>query len=90
MNRIILYFIIVLITGCATSGYQKFYNPYVDVSALPSPEILQEGQEPKVYGTDNFERDIRTLKTKNMLPLDILHLTEDTKTIRMHRLKLSD
>jgi len=69
MNRIILYFIIVLITGCATSGYQKFYNPYVDVSALPSPEILQEGQEPKVYGTDNFERDIRTLKTKKYVTL---------------------
>ena len=69
MNRIILLGVFLILSGCAASGYQKFYNPYVEVSVLPEPEMIQEGQEPHVYGTDNFERDIRALKAKKYVPL---------------------
>lgn len=82
MNRLILLTIFFMLTGCSTSGYQQFYNSYVDVAALPEPEILQEGHEPQVYGTDNFERDIRTLRAKNYVALGYSSFNggyEDTK-----------
>lgn len=69
MNRIILLGIFFILTGCAASGYQQFYNPYVEASVLPEPEIIKDGQEPQVYGTDNFERDIRALRAKKYVAL---------------------
>ena len=82
MNQIILLAIFTLLSGCTMSGYQKFYTPYVDISTLPEPEIIDEGQEPKVYGTDNFERDIRTLRAKKYIALGYSSFNggyEDTK-----------
>lgn len=82
MNRIILLAILFMLTGCAASGYQQFYNPYVEVSVLPEPEVIQEGQEPEVYGTDNFERDIRALRAKKYVALGYSSFNggyEDTK-----------
>jgi len=64
MTRLFIIFIFTSLTGCATSGYQQFYNSYVDVNTLPGPELIKEGQEPQVYGTDDFERDIRILRAK--------------------------
>lgn len=61
------YFLLVslLLTSCAPSGYQQFYHPYVDVNQLQEIERLSSNQEPKVYGTDNFDRDIYILRSKN-------------------------
>lgn len=82
MNRLTLLVIFFLLTGCAASGYQKFYNPYVKVSVLPEPEMIKEGQEAQVYGTDNFDRDIRVLKAKKYAALGYSSFNggyEDTK-----------
>ena len=35
--------------GCTTSGYQRFYQPYCDVSQLKDVEFLAEGAEPYVW-----------------------------------------
>ena len=51
------------LTACA-SGYQKFYKPYVEPKSLTDIELLQPGEEPKVYGTNDFDKDIRTLRSK--------------------------
>lgn len=67
MNRKILITLFMAISGCVTSGYQQFYHSYVDASALPEPEILQKGQDPKVYGSNNFDRDVRILRAKKYI-----------------------
>ncbi|MBK1852540.1 PDZ domain-containing protein [Marinobacter sp. 1-4A] len=82
MNRIICIFALVILSGCAASGYQQFYKPYVDVNTLPEPELIQEGQEPQVYGTDNFDRDIRILRAKKYVAIGYSSFNggyEDTK-----------
>ena len=93
MNRIILLSIFTLLTGCATSGYQNFYNPYVDISVLPEPEIIHEGQEPQVYGTDNFEKDLRTLRAKKYVALGYSSFNggyEDTKNAQAQAKRIGE
>lgn len=82
MNRIIIIIILAILSGCAASGYQQFYKSYVDVNTLPEPELIQEGQEPQVYGTDDFERDIRALRAKKYVAIGYSSFNggyEDTK-----------
>jgi len=62
-----LLFIALFLSGCAQSGYKQFYKPYADVKSLPDVELLAEGQEPQVFGTDDFDRDILTLRAKNYI-----------------------
>ena len=61
--KIVLIFSVFL-SGCA-SGYQQFYNPIVDARAQPEAILLADGQEPEIYGTNNFEQDTLTLRSKN-------------------------
>jgi len=49
---------------------------------LPEPEIIQEGQEPQVYGTDNFERDIRALRAKKYVALGYSSFNGDYEDIK--------
>jgi serine protease Do len=82
MKIIVLSLVILFLTGCAQSGYKKFYNPYVDAKTLPDIELLTQGQEPKVFGTDNFDRDILTLRAKLYIPIGYSSFNgsyEDTK-----------
>ncbi len=58
-----------LLSGCATSGYQQFYTSYVDVSSLPNVELLKVEQMPQVFGSENFARDIKILRAKNYVPI---------------------
>jgi serine protease Do len=53
--------------GCAQSGYKQFYNPYVDAKTLPDVELISDGQQPQVFGTDNFDRDIQILSSKKYI-----------------------
>lgn len=59
----------VLLTSCAQSGYKKFYHPYIDAKKTSNVVLLEQGEEPKIYGTDNFKRDIHILRSKNYLPV---------------------
>lgn len=68
MNKILLLICsVVVVTGCATNGYNKFYSPVVDARTLSDVEILQEEQEPKIFGTDDFNRDISILRAKGYI-----------------------
>ena len=66
MKYIILLLISIMLSGCA-SGYQQFYNPITDARTLPDVILLTENQDPEIYGTDNFEQDILTLRSKNYI-----------------------
>lgn len=54
--------------GCA-SGYQQFYKPYVDAGTLNDVELLKPDEEPKVYGTNDFDRDTKALRSKQYVPV---------------------
>lgn len=69
MKKICLFFLVLLIQGCAQSGYKTFYSPYVDVKTLTEVELLLEGEEPKVFGSDNFKRDTAILRSRNYIPI---------------------
>lgn len=62
--RSLIVILALLIVGCTSSGYQKFYRSYADPKVDVNLESLGEGQEPEVFGTDSFKRDIRLLKAK--------------------------
>jgi S1-C subfamily serine protease len=66
---LIISFLVVTVSGCLTSGYKQFYNPYVDAKTLPDVQLLVEGQEPQVLGTDDFDRDTRILESKRYVPI---------------------
>lgn len=57
-----------LLAACA-SGYQQFYKPYVEPKSLTDVEWLKPGEEPKVFGTNNFDKDIRILRSKMYIPI---------------------
>lgn len=65
MKKYYIIVVIIFLISCSPSGYEKFYYPYLDVHSLTDVEKLSENEEPKLYGTDNFERDIYILRSKN-------------------------
>ncbi|SEL90058.1 PDZ domain-containing protein [Colwellia chukchiensis] len=58
-----------VLVGCAKSGYQTFYTPYFDAKTSPYVELIAEGEEPKIYTTNNFQRDINILRSKRYVPV---------------------
>jgi serine protease Do len=62
--KILFVTLLLLVTGCASNGYQDFYTSYIDPKADPNLESLGENKEPQVFGTDDFKRDIRILRGK--------------------------
>jgi hypothetical protein len=81
-NLSLLIITAILTIGCAQSGYQKFYYPNVDVTTLTGVEFLKEGEEPKMFGTDDFERDGIILLSKKYAPVGYSSFNgglEDTK-----------
>lgn len=58
-----------MLFGCAQSGYQQFYNPYIDPQSDPDLVLLAPNEEPQVFGSDDFNRDINILRAKNYVLL---------------------
>lgn len=58
----------VALMGCATiNGYEQFYTAYFDPfdpSVADHLEVLKEGEEPEIYSTDNFDRDVAWLRSQ--------------------------
>ncbi|EWS96843.1 hypothetical protein BG00_17150 [Pseudoalteromonas sp. SCSIO_11900] len=82
MRILVLLVAAITLAGCAQSGYKQFYNPYVDAKTLPDVELISQGQEPQVFGTDNFDRDILILRSKKYIPVGYSSFNggyEDTK-----------
>lgn len=67
MKTLILLIAAISLTGCAQSGYKKFYKPYVDANTLTDVELISEDQEPEVFGSDNIKRDHYILLSKGYI-----------------------
>lgn len=66
MKKIVVLFLALFLTGCI-NNYERFYKPTVNLSSFDGfkgLQWLQPGEEPKIYNTNNFERDIRSLMSK--------------------------
>ena len=91
MRYLQILLIVSLIAGCAQSGYKQFYKPYVDANTLPDVQLLKKGEEPQVFGTDDFDRDIKILRAKRYIVIgqssfnggyeDTKNAAEQAKTI---------
>ena len=81
MKLILLILTLTVIGGCQ-SGYKKFYNPYVDPKVLPDVELLSSNEEPQVFGSNDLDRDLRTLRAKRYIVVGYSSFNggyEDTK-----------
>lgn len=68
MRTLLMLAAALLLTACA-SGYQQFYKPYVEPKNLTDVELLQPGEGPKVFGTNDFDKDIKILRSKMYIPV---------------------
>tara|TARA_R110002072_G_C7832012_1_gene524243 strand:- start:71 stop:898 length:828 start_codon:yes stop_codon:yes gene_type:complete len=69
MQYLSLVFLIFLLSGCVTNGYKDFYHPYYDVNTINEIEKLAPNEEPKVYSSNDFNKDIYTLRSRNYILL---------------------
>lgn len=75
INLIIIFFVSIFINGCASSGYKDFYKPYFKESVSdfkkkhPEIEFLKEDEEPIVYTTNDFDKDMISLNSKRYFPI---------------------
>ncbi len=53
----------VVLTACA-SGYQRFYKPEVDARTLPDVQLLGEGERPKIFSSNDLQRDVKIAMSK--------------------------
>lgn len=81
----------VIISGCAQSGYKKFYNPFVDTKALSGVELLGPNEEPRVLTSNDLDQDLRTLRAKRYIVVGYSSFNgkyEDTKNAAAQAKKL--
>jgi serine protease Do len=82
MKYLSIIILVLLVQSCAKSGYKTFYTSYADAKTLPDVELLQEGEEAKIYGSDNVQRDSLILRSKKYIPVGYSSFNggyEDTK-----------
>ena len=58
----------IILTACA-SGYQQFYKPYVDAKTLSDVQLLGEGDQPKMFSSNDMQRDIKIAESKGYQPI---------------------
>lgn len=68
MRFYFILFLLVILTGCA-GGYGQFYHAYVDPALDPELELLTDGADPQIFGSDNIERDALTLRAKKYVTI---------------------
>lgn len=57
------------LSACTASGYKQFYHSYDNLSDVPDVQVLAKGEEPQVYSTNDFDRDVRILMAKGYFPI---------------------
>lgn len=57
-----------VLTACA-SGFQQFYKPYVDAKTLPDVQLLGEGDKPKIFSSNDMQRDVKIAESKGYRPI---------------------
>lgn len=67
MKKIPFAIAIIVLSGCAQSGYKQFYNPYVDAKILPDVELIGQNEEPQVFISNDLDRDTRILRSRRYI-----------------------
>ena len=57
-----------MLLGCA-NGYKQFYTSNGELPLELNPQFLKEGEVPEVFGSDDIERDIKILRSKEYIVL---------------------
>jgi serine protease Do len=68
MRTFIILALIVVLAGCSSS-YQQFYKSYVDARTLEDVELLKPNEDPKIYSSNDFDRDIKAWRSKQYIPI---------------------
>ena len=63
MRQIATVFACFILAACA-SGYQQFYKPYIDARTLPDVQLLGNGEAPKIFSSNDMQRDIKIAVSK--------------------------
>ena len=82
MKKYLLLSIAIFLQGCAQSGYKQFYKSYVDPRTAPEFEVIGENELPKLYGSGDFDSDIKALRAKRYVVVGVSSFNggyEDTK-----------
>ena len=93
MKGIVVALTALAMAGCATSGYQKFYQSYGDVSQLQDVTFLSEGEEPIVYQVDIQEMasSVKSLRARDYVAIGSSSFNgvyEDISRAKAHAKKL--
>jgi len=61
-------FLVAMLSSC-TSSYTKFYKPYGDPNTLKNVAWLKPNEQPKIFRSSDFDKDVLILKSKKYIPL---------------------
>jgi serine protease Do len=65
--------IALLIVACAflstCSGHKQFYKAYFDTKTMPDVQLLGEGEAPKLFSSDDLDRDVKVAVSKGFWPV---------------------
>lgn len=64
-QRIIAVVSCAVLQACATNAYQEFYRPSVDAKTLPDVQLLGPGEEPKIFSSNDLQRDVDNAISRN-------------------------
>lgn len=69
MRLALNFLFVIFISGCASNGYKDFYKPIRDVNSLTDIQKLEPDEEPIIITSNDLNKDIYTLRSKNYIPL---------------------
>jgi hypothetical protein len=65
----------IFLGGCASSGYQDFYKPYLnknqksEMKANPKIIFLKDNEEPKIFTSGDLNKDTIKLRSRKYIPI---------------------
>lgn len=58
-----------LLTACASSGFQQYYKPIVDTRTLTEVQLLEPGETPKIFSSNDLQRDVKVAISRGYRPV---------------------
>lgn len=69
MRLICLMVLVIFLAGCAQGKYQDFYKDFTSADNRSNIQLLARGEEPKLYRSDDLDRDIKVLEAKRYVKI---------------------
>jgi serine protease Do len=67
--RLLIAFAICTLLAACANDFQKFYKPYVDPRTLSDVHLLGDTEQPKIFGSDDLQRDVKIAMSKGYRPI---------------------